>query len=55
MPRKYLSFSKSCLKVAKEVLFEFLNTNLTIACNNNVIHINNQINTLFCRDMMIEN
>ena len=41
--------------MAIEVLFEFLNTILVIACNDNVIHINNQINSLFSRGMMIKN
>ena len=56
MPRKYLSFPKSfCLKVVKEVLFEFLNTIWVTACNDNVILINNQVNTLSSRGMMIKN
>ena len=43
------------LKVTEEVLFEFLNTILVIACNDNVSHINNQINTLSSKGMMIKN
>ena len=43
------------MKVVEEVLFEFLNTMLVIACNDNVIYINNQINTLSHRGMMIKN
>ena len=40
--------------MAEEVLFEFLNTILVTACNDNVIHINNKVNTLFRGGMMIK-
>ena len=54
--KKILEFPQVfCLKVAEEVLFEFLNTILVTTCNDNVIHINNQVNTLSSRSMMIKN
>ena len=40
--------------MAEDVLFEFLNTILVIACNDNVIHKNNQVNILSNRGMMIK-
>ena len=55
MPRKILVFPQVfCLKVAEDVLFEFLNAILVTTCNDNVIHINNQVNTLSSRGMMIK-
>ena len=54
--QKILEFPQVfCLKVAEEVLFKFLNTILVTTCNDNVIHINNQVNTLASRSMMIKN
>ena len=56
MPRKMFEFAQVfCLKVVEELLFKFPNAILIIACYNNVIHINNQVNALPRRGMMKEN
>ena len=51
---EFEDFWRICLKVAEEILFKLPNTILIIVCYNNVVHINNQIDALSRRCMMIE-